>query len=503
MYKQRPLQARTTENRRKKMKKIVILLILSLALCTTVAYSASETPSSAGSQLIKQYTKESIKFNIPKVGVEVERVELPNGMILYLYEDHRFPVFSLQAVYKCGGIYDPDEKNGLSGLVGTVMRSGGTKTISADSLNNILDYIGGSIDINIGGESGAASLGIMSKDIDLGLKLFADVLRNPAFPQDKLDLAKSEIKNSIKRRNDDLGTVGGRYSRNVIYGSHPYGRIQEWASIKGITVQDMVDYHQKYFSPNNMILGISGDFKKSELIGKIKQLFGDWQKSNLAIPTAPVVNNEYKPGVYQVHKETNQTNVNICELGVKQDNPDVPAIDVMNFILGGGSFSSRIMSRVRSDEGLSYRTGSTFETNSRDYGMFNAYCQTKTATTYKAVSIILEEIKKMQTNGPTEQEVKEAKESLINRFPFRFDTSGKILRSLVSLEFDGKPADYFQKYIDALGKVTLADVKAAAAKYLKSDQLSIVVVGNPQNFEKPLSEFGKIIDIELTPPDVN
>jgi predicted Zn-dependent peptidase len=297
--------------------------------------------------------------------------------------------------------------------------------------------------------------------------------------------------------------VGGRSFRSVIYGSHPYGRILEWKTVKGITVQDLADYHKKFFAPNNIMIAISGDFTKADILAKFNQYFGDWGKVAIELPTVPPVPMKYKPGVFQYHKETNQTNINIGLLGIKEGNPDKPSIDVMNYILGGGAFASRLTSRVRSDEGLSYSVRSTFESGSKDYGTFSAFCQTKSITTYKAVNIMFDEIARMQKSGATDKEVKDAKDAIVNRFAFNFDSSAKIVRSLMSLEYDGFPADYYESYLNAVRKVNSAEVKRVAQKYLKSDQMSIVVVGNPKTFEKPLTSFGKVTDIELTPPELN
>ncbi|PWB75593.1 insulinase family protein [candidate division GN15 bacterium] len=484
------------------MKLFTILFALGLAASIASVTLAADAGVSQGSIMIQKYTTTPVDLHIPTVGAEVERVTLDNGLVLFLYEDHRIPMLNAQALIRCGSIYDPEEKNGLSGLTGTVMRSGGTKNISADSLNNLLEFIGGSIEVGIGVESGTATLSVLSKDTDLGIRLLADVLRNPAFPQDKLDLAKTEIKNGIRRRNDNLGMVGGRSFRSVIYGSHPYGRVLEWSTVKGITVQDLADCHSRFFAPNNIMIAVSGDFAKEDLLARVKQYFGDWAKSEIQFPPAPLVARKFNPGVFQVHKETNQTNVNIGLLGVKEDNPDKPAIDVMNYILGGGAFASRLTSRVRSDEGLSYSVRSAFDTGSKDYGTFSAGCQTKSITTYKAVGIMMDEIAKMEKSGASDQEVTDARDALVNRFAFNFDSAAKIVRSLMSLEYDGFPSDYYSRYLEALRKVSPADVKTVAQKYLKTKDMSIVVVGNPKAFEKPLTQFGKITDIELTAPDL-
>ncbi len=482
------------------MKRLIFYAITLLILAASATQAQTPPAKSTASKTIESLSKGKIELTIPHLGAGIERIVLENGLTLYFYEDHKLPLFNVTAMVRCGSIYDPLEKNGLSSLVGTVMRSGGTKSISGDSLNILLEYIGGSLETSIGSESGSASLSVLSKDQDVGLKLLADLLRNPAFPEEKLDLAKTDIKNQIKRRNDTPSRLVSTYFSNTLYGDHPNGRILDWSSVKGLTVQDLVDYHQRFFVPNGIMLGISGDFDKKELLSKITQYFGDWKKSSQPLPSQPEVAFTYHPGVYQVKKDINQAYLMIGELGIKRDNPDRYAVGLLNYVLGGGSFTSRLTSRVRSDEGLAYHVGSSFDTDSRDYGTFAADCQTKSATAYKATKIITEEIEKIRKDGVTEQELEEARNSIINRLVFRFDTSSKIVSNLMSLEYDGYPPDYYDKYLENYRRATLADVKQVAQKYLKPDQLTYIVVGKPETFEKSLSEFGKITNIDPPKP---
>ena len=481
--------------------RITISLVLAIfALTVSVGLAEDQPARSVGSKIIDNLSQGKIELTIPKVGTDVERVVLDNGLILYLYEDHRLPIFTAAVQVRCGSIYDPPEKNGLSGLVGTVMRSGGTKSISADSLNILLEFIGGSLETSVGTESGSASLSVLSKDMDMGLKMLADLLQNPAFPQDKLDLAKTDLKNMIRRRNDDPNRLVSSYFSNTLYGDHPYGRILDWSTVKGITVQDLMDYQKRFFVPNGTIIGISGDFNKKDVIAKMKQYFGNWQKSSQTLPQMPEVNFAYRPGVYQVKKDINQAYLAIGTLGIKRDNPDRFAVDLLNYVLGGGSFTSRLTSHVRSDEGLAYHVGSSFDIRSRDFGTFEADCQTKSSTAYKATRMITDEILNIQKSGVTEDELKDAQNSITNRLVFNFDTAAKIVRSLMGLEYDGYPADYYEKFLDNYRKVTVADIKKVAEKYLKPDQMTYIVVGKPDTFEKPLTEFGKVTTIELTKP---
>jgi predicted Zn-dependent peptidase len=481
------------------MKK-VIAIIASIIILAGIAIAQEQTHVSAGSKIVKGLPQEPIQLNVPRIGVEVERTVLDNGIVLFLYENHTLPLVNVNVMLHGGGLFDPKGKEGLAQIVGTVMRTGGSKSISGDSLNILMEYIGGSLETGMGQESGSASVNLLSKDIDLGLRLLADVLRNPAFPEDKLELAKTDIRNNIKRRNDNPGGIARRYYNNIIYGNHPFGQILEWASVKNITVQDISDFHKRFFIPNNIMIGISGDFNKEEMRDKIKLYFGNWPKSDLGIPSYPPVELKYDPGVFQVKKDLNQSNIMVGHLGIKFDNPDRYAIGIMNYILGGGSFFSRLTTRIRSDEGLAYHAGSSFQTDSRDYGTFTMECQTKSGSTHRAIEIMLEEIAKIQKDGVTASELNDARDAVINRFVFKFDNANKILTSLMRLEFDGYPADYYDKYLDNYRKITLDDIKRVAQTYLKPAELTFLVVGNADQFEKSLDDFGKITDIELSAP---
>lgn len=481
------------------MRKILYIAgLILIAAATSRAQNAE--PKSVGAKIIEELSQEKIELTIPSVGAGVDRVVLDNGMTVFLYEDHRFPLLNATAMVHCGSIYDPLEKNGLSSLLGTVIRSGGTRTVSGDSLNILMEFAGGSLEFRIGDESGSATLSVLSKDTDLGLALLADLLRNPAFPQDKLDLAKADLKNTIRRRNDDPNRVASAYFSNTIYGDHPYGRILDWSSVKTITVEDLVKYHRQFLVPNGIVLGISGDFDKKSMLARIKKYFGDWQKSAQPLPAKPQVTADYHPGVYQINKDINQAYLIIGELGIKRDNPDRYAIDLLNYILGGGSFTSRLTRKVRSDEGLAYRVGSSFDITSSDIGVFSANCQTKSSTAHKAISLITGEIASIRADGVTADELMDAQNSITNRLVFSFDSASKIVRNLMSLEFDGYPPDFYEKYLNNYAKITLADIKAVADKYLKPDQLTLIVVGRPDTFEKPLDDFGNVINIELLKP---
>jgi len=452
-------------------------------------------PESEGAKIVSGFKFKPLNFVPPKV----DRVVLENGMILYLLEDHDLPIFNITARIKTGAIYEPQEKAGLASLTGYVMRSGGTVSMPDDKMNEELEFMAASVETAIDRESGSANLSMLRKDIDKSLKIFADVLMNPAFPEDKIRMRKDEVIESIRRENDNPAQIAQREFRKIMYDSkHPYSRKVEGTleSIEKIARDDMIAFHKKYFRPNNIILGISGDFNKDEIIKKLNTVFANWKKEEIQFPEVPKVDRRFEKAVFYAYKDINQANVIMGHLGIHRKSPDYFPVMIMNFILGGGSFTARIPGRIRSDEGLAYSAYSAFQT-SRDIGMFFVSCQTKLESTNRAISIALEETEKIRKSPIDKEELTQAKETFMNQFVFRFTTSASIVGQKVDIEYEELPLNYLETYLDNVQSVTHEDVQRVARKYLHPDEIKILVIGDKEKFDKPLDSFGKVNVIEL------
>jgi predicted Zn-dependent peptidase len=469
-------------------------------LLIALNFAAAQTSSSPGSKLVNSLRYKELNWQIPKVGVDVQRIVLENGMIVFLLPNHELPLVDANLLVRTGEIYEPKENMAIPGLTGKLMRTGGTKNIAPDSLDALLEFMAASIDIGIGEESGWGSLSVLAKDIRLGFKVLADILMNPMFSEKKLRLAKEQIREDIRRRNDNPGRIIGREFNHLIYGDHPKGSILEWADVKNIKRDDIIAFHRKYFCPNNVMMAISGDFNPDTIIQILNESFAGWSKQQIELGPIPEVNFEYKPGVYIVNKDISQANILIGHLGIKRENPDRYAIALMNYILGGGSFTSRLTTQVRSNEGLAYSVGSNFDISSRDYGLFTAHCQTKNSTAHKAITLMLDEIRKISQTRVDTQEFAMARDAYINQFVFNFTSPGQIVNQLMSLEFNKMPPDYYEKYLDNIRAVRIEDIQRVAQIYLKPESLTIMVVGNPADFDAPLDDFGTIKEIPLAPP---
>ena len=452
-------------------------------------------PESEGAKIVSGFKFKPLNFVPPKA----DRVVLDNGMILYLLEDHDLPIFNITARIRTGAIYEPQEKAGLASLTGYVMRSGGTVSMPPDKMNEELEFMAVSVETAIDRESGSANLSTLRKDIDKSLKIFADVLMNPAFPEDKIRMRKDEVVESIRRENDNPTQIAHREFRKIMYDSkHPYSRKVEGTleSIEKITRDDMVAFHKKYFRPNNIILGISGDFNKDEIIKKLNTAFANWKKEEIQFPEVPKVDIRFEKTVFYVYKDINQANVIMGHLGIHRKSPDYFPVMIMNFILGGGSFTARIPGRIRSDEGLAYSAYSAFQT-ARDIGIFFVSCQTKLESTSRAISIALEEVEKIRKSPIDKAELAQAKETFMNQFVFRFTTSASIVGQKVDIEYEELPLNYLETYLGNVQAVTHEDIQKVARKYLHPDEIKILVVGDKEKFDKPLDSFGKVNVIEL------
>jgi len=477
------------------MKRLKLILVLFLLLSPALS-RAEKAPVPDPRPDPRSMRFDPIVFQPPKP----DRVKLSNGMILYLIEDHELPLIDLQIMIRTGSIYEPAEKIGLASLTGRVMRSGGTLKHPSAELNDILDQIAANLSVGIGNLSGSASLNTLKKDFDLGLGLLAEVLRQPAFEAEKVEIAKNRALESIRRRNDRAASVASREFWKQVYGADsPYGREATAKTIKAISREDLVAFQQKYFAPNNMIVGITGDFKKDEMILKIEQAFADWPQKEVVFPEVPPVRARKSGAVYKITKAIPQTQVRMGHLGIRQKNPDFYALSVMNDILGGGGMANRLFQDIRTKQGLAYSVGTVMRPGKIERGVFLAYGATRTEKTHQAMESMMKHIQKIREEPVLDEELKRAKEAFLNSFIFSFSSTAQIVGRQMSLEYFGLPEDYLVQYRDNVAKVTKTDILRVAQRYLHPDRLIIMVVGDESRFDKPLSSFGKVEEITLSP----
>jgi len=459
---------------------------------------------SAGWEKAMALKGEPLPPKFPKLGEEIERVVLPNGMVLYLQEDHRLPLLNVVTFVRTGTYYEPADKIGRAGLADEVLRTGGTKNYPPDLLEERLDFIAADLGVSVQAEECIVSLNVPQKDADEGLRILADVLRNPLFEESRVELAKQQTMFRLRSSNDNPAPMMRReFSRLMFTEAHPSGRTPTLDQIAALGRQDLVEFHGEYFHPNQIMMGLTGDFSKPEMLEKIKGLFGDWARAEVNLTPLPQVNPEPKPGVYYIPRPLNQSTIRLGHWGANRDNPDRFAIDLMDSILGGSSFSARLVKRVRNDEGLAYDVGSAFPTQQRDLSFFIVVAQTKTESTVQAIDSILDEVRRMASTPVSKDEFDTAKEMFLYSYVFRFAEPGRSMSALMNLEYEGLPADYLEKEFAGYQAVTPEDIERVAKQYLHTNQLTIFVVGDFPKFAEGMAKYGEareVTPLEFGPP---
>ena len=434
--------------------------------------------------------------------LEPKRIELPNGMVIFLQEDHELPLIDGVARIRGGSRSEPANKVGMLDIYGEVWRTGGTKTQTGDQLDDFLEAHAAKVETGNNADSTTISLSCLKEDFDDVFKVFLDLLRQPEFRDDKVDLAQREMFDAISRRNDEVSEIAGRESTKLAYGpTNPYARVEEYATVAAVTRQDLLVWHHAHVHPNNLILGLVGDFDSAKMEASLRQAFGAWPKGP-ATPNDKIDFQPAKPGYYLIPKEdVNQSNIRMVALGIKRDHPDYYAITVFNEAFGGG-FASRLTQHIRTQKGLAYAVGGGVGTAFDHPGILRLLVGTKSQSTVEAIQALYEEIDGLSKNPISDDEIKQAKDAILNGFVFNFDSPDKVLREQMAYEFYGYPANFLERYRSGIEKVSKADVQRVGAKYLRKDQLAVLVVGNTADFDKPLSSLGPVtkVDITISPP---
>lgn len=434
---------------------------------------------------------------------EYERYELDNGMVVYLLEDRELPLVSGQAIIRTGSRLEPPDKVGLAELTGIVLRSGGTLEHPADELNQMLEQRAAVIETSIDETSGSASFSVLSEDLETVFNLFAEVVREPAFAPDKLQLAKIQKSGEIARRNDDPGDIASREFQKLVYGENsPYARTIEYANLDNISREDVVNLYQQYFYPDRTILGIVGDFDSEDMKVRIEEAFGDWQQASDSLDSIPEASQKFESGIFLVNQpQLTQSSILLGHIGGQFDNPDYPALSVLNEVLNG--FGGRLFNEVRSRQGLAYSVYGVWNPNYDYPGLFLAGGQTRSNATVPFIKSILSEIEQLRTAPITEAELERAKESILNSFVFNFDEPSEILARLMRYEYYGYPEDFLFEYQSAIQEVTVEDVLQVAQEHLQPEQIVTLVVGNTEEIQPSLSSLGtevQSVDVSIPEP---
>jgi len=450
------------------------------------------------------------------------RVPLQAGPIAYLVPDHERPLINFTIYIRTGSYLEPAGKEGLAELTGWLLTHGGAGTNSANQLEERLAFLAANLGVSIGDTEGTVGLNLLTKDLDEGLGLLRDVLYAPRFQDDKIILRKSQMLQEMKQRNDESAAIEEREAGFLARGESFFeNRYATSNSIAAITALDLEKFHYAWFWPSNFVVGVSGDFNREEMIAKLEKLFAggpenmemDHLQPGGTPPAIPTQFNFAKAGVYLVNKpEVDQGRVTLMLPGIRRDSPDYYACAVMNYVLGGGGFSSRLMGRVRSDEGLAYDVHSRFPGGVYYPGIVSIGFQSKSRTVAYATALCLEELKKMSAEPVSDRELNLAKRSFIETFPRAFATKTAVADALAREEFTGRYAsdpDFWRNFRAKISAVTKEDVQRVAQKYLQPDQVVVLAVGNKADImlghpDHPakLTDLpgGKVTDLPLRDP---
>jgi zinc protease len=419
-------------------------------------------------------------FRIPSFALEVKRSVLDNGLTLLIVERHNLPIVKVSLGINAGSLHEPEEKAGLASLAAGLLTEG-TANRSAQEISEEIEFVGGSVGAGGGDDYVKASLSILKKDIDLGFDLLSDILLNPVFPEDEIEKKKERIKGGLKSREDDPGFVASRDFKKAVFGSHPYGRLVSGTeeTLDRIKRDDLVEFHANYYVPNNAIMAVVGDVTAAEVEKLIKRYFSQWHAKKIPPLSLPAVREAEGRKTITVDKDLSQANIILGHIGVRRDDPDYYSVSVMNYILGGGGFASRLMKNIRDDKGLAYSIQSSFMPN-RYGGRFQVVLQTKNESANIAIEEVLKEINKIRTTSVSESELADAQSFLTGSFPMRIENSSRIAGFLVAVEVFGLGTDYIDDYPSYINGVTREDVLRVAEKYLDPENYILVVVADQE-----------------------
>jgi predicted Zn-dependent peptidase len=466
--------------------KILMLLFLLSALLISPAGARERPPLPHPDSLIYK----PLRFNPP----QAERHTLDNGIILYILEDHEIPLVNVSAIFQSGSVHDPAEKAGLAELTHRVMRTGGTRSLSGDALDDLLAFHGISMSISAEMDMGSADLSMLKQDLDLGFDVFSQMLREPRFAEDKFKLARDLYIEGLRGVMDDPAKFAFREFRKLLYRDNPRGNLYTAQSMRNIQLPDLRDFYGRFFYPQNVMLAITGDVTTAEAIRVANRYLGDWRTpGHPELPLPPLVRPQ--GAIHYLHKEIPQSVIISGHLAPSKRDQDFYAFTVLDFILGSGGFRSRIFQEVRSARGLAYSTGSFYRAR-RDYGAFGAYAMTRSSATVAVVSLLYDLTGDLKAKSITRQELSWAKKSLTNSYIFSFQSSDQIASQQMMLEYDRLSGDFLLKYPERIDRVTAEELQRTADRYLSRENAVTLVLGDENKFDKPLSSVGEVIRIK-------
>jgi predicted Zn-dependent peptidase len=426
-----------------------------------------------------------------------DELRLKNGIPVYYVRRDRLPLVTIRAVVRTGSIWEPQERQGVADLTGRMMRAGGTSTWQADRLDDELDFLAAQLTSEISSEQGSVTLDVLSENLDEALAIFADVLRHPAFEEAKIGVHKDLIKEEIRRQNDNPIEVAGREFGKLVWGeSHPRARTPTEKTVDALTRADLVNFHARFFRPGNLMIGVAGDVSRKDVEKKLGAVLGDWTGAPVEFPEMPAPP-AIVPRVAIVHKAVPQSTVFLGHLGPRETDPHRADGQVMMDILGSGGFSSYITDAVRNDEGLAYFAAGFLSFGGLDHGTMVTVALSKSETTCKAAHLILDQVERIRETPVTDDELRIARDGILNSQAFQYDSGEEIVADLMDLVYYGLPSDHDERILERIGTVTREDIREAANTLVHPEQMSVIAVGDTTRMDCAWSTFAEALGVTL------
>ena len=469
---------------------LLIALVSSLALGQGGAPTQQQTTKGAVIKGKAPVNKEVLKVKLPRA----QEATLKNGLQVVLLESHKVPTFNMQLVVLSGGLSDKADYRGLANFTAALLREGTTKRSSKDIAEQV-DALGATLTANSGLSSmtSTVSTGGLIENLDQTLDLFADVIRNPTFPQAEVDKYKTRTLAQLQFQRSIPQFLAAEQFQRAIYGTnHPASLVVPPAeSIKKLTSKDLADFHSTYYCPNNAILAIVGDVTLKEIMPKLEKAFGDWEKGDIPATTIPPAPGQSESRIYLIDRPGSvQTVLQLGTLGIERTSPDYFAVLLADRVLGGGP-SGRLFLNLREDKGYTYGAYSNFG-GSKFKGTWVSSSEVRTDVTEGAMKEFMYELNRLRTEPVPATELDNAKRAIIGSFALSLEQPTTLLQNVVTQKIYNLPADYWDTYPQKVSAITAADVQRAAQTYIDLGHLQVVAVGDASKARDVLAKYGKV-----------
>ncbi len=420
-----------------------------------------------------------------------ETFQLSNGMKVYFLANDRLPLVAVRAVIRVGSVWEPADANGIADLTGRMLHRGGAGKRTPDEVDESLDFLAAELSSSIDVEQGSVTLSSLTDTLDESLAIYADVLRRPRFDESKLAVQKNLVKEELLREKDNPIQVALVEYAKLLWGDdHPRARRPTQASIDSIDRDDLVAFHERFFRPSNVMIGVAGNVSRKEIQKKLQRAFGDWKGEPVQFPASPAAP-PVEARVAIAPKSVPQSTILVGQLGPRENDPHRASGQVMMNILGEGGFSSYIVDRVRNDEGLAYAAGGVLNFGRIDPGAVVTFALSKSGSTCRATDLLLEQIDRIRNEPVSDEDLARARNGILNSRAFDFDSSEEIVRDLMDLVYYELPETHSEELLESIGRVTKEDVQASAQALLDPSKLSVLVVGDPEKLDCDWNKYAE------------